>query len=64
MLNPIRKKTLQIHSFFGRIKKMEEKKIFQNCIGLLADIYANEDNIEGKNTANFLSCLNYLHTDV
>ena len=33
---------------------MEEKKIFQNCIGLLADIYANEDNIEGKNTANFL----------
>ena len=36
------------------LKKMEEKKIFQNCIGLLANIYANEDNIEGKNTANFL----------
>ena len=33
---------------------MEEKKIFQNCIDLLANIYANEDSAEGKNTANFL----------
>ena len=36
------------------LKRMGEKKIFQNCIDLLADIYANEDNDEGKNTANFL----------
>ena len=33
---------------------MEDKKIFQNCINLLAEIYANEASAEGKNTANFL----------
>ena len=54
MLNIIENKILKIHSSFGRIIKMEEKKIFQNCIDLLANIYANEDSAEGKNTANFL----------
>ena len=54
MLNIIENKILKIHSSFGRIRKMEEKEIFKNCIDLLANIYANEDSAEGKNTANFL----------
>lgn len=33
---------------------MEDKKIFKNCINLLADIFVNEDSNESKQTANFL----------
>tara|TARA_B100000965_G_scaffold393771_1_gene405085 strand:+ start:53 stop:652 length:600 start_codon:yes stop_codon:yes gene_type:complete len=33
---------------------MEDKKIFQNCISLLANIFLEENSNEGKQTANFL----------